>query len=451
MTPNQRIKGLAEELGCDVKDLLVLARNNDPYNAGTPAHFRDAEWFAGLVDRFSFSVPFHLRRMHYAVLSPQDVRLPDGTLYANTLPHWAKLTAAGAAARSLGFISYEDIADHRNPDPYICSYGSRMNPAAYFNSEQGRPYWTSFGLNSSFKHLTPKLRHPTVSGYRPTPYDQPHLIEVWIEKSTMNDVLKPLCRELNVNLVASVGFQSYSSAISLIKRASEFGKPAKVLYISDFDPAGHRMPIAVARQVQFQLEHRGYDAELDIEVLMLTPDQIAQYNLPKVPIKPNDNRKDNFESKHGEGAVELDALEALHPGAFASIVRQAITRYQDDSLEDVAAQVREEAEQSVSDQWEEATSDILTRLEPLKEEADKVVDDYQPQIAELSEEINAALKPINEKLDELAQEYFVQMETFDPDLPQAPEGEATSDPTDPLFSSSRSHIEQLHSFRRHGA
>jgi hypothetical protein len=49
--------------------------------------------------------------------------------------------------------------------------------------------------------------------------------------------------------------------------------------------------------------------------------------LPRIPIKETEKRSEAFEQRHGEGATELDALEALHPGVLARILEQEIGRY----------------------------------------------------------------------------------------------------------------------------
>lgn len=56
--------------------------------------------------------------------------------------------------------------------------------------------------------------------------------------------------------------------------------------------------------------------------------------LPKKPIEAKTARatavyKRKFEEKYGEGAVELDALEALYPGKFEEIVKGHILQYFD--------------------------------------------------------------------------------------------------------------------------
>ena len=70
-----------------------------------------------------------------------------------------------------------------------------------------------------------------------------YAIEIWAEKSTMNDVLEPLARRLDVTLVTGVGELSHTHCNMLVKRALAHGRKTRILYISDFDPAGDGMPV----------------------------------------------------------------------------------------------------------------------------------------------------------------------------------------------------------------
>ncbi|GAI24958.1 unnamed protein product, partial [marine sediment metagenome] len=64
---------------------------------------------------------------------------------------------------------------------------------------------------------------------------QPYHLEVWIEKSTMNDELNPLCRKFHANFVYGIGQESITRVYELIDRLIESEKPVRILYISDFD------------------------------------------------------------------------------------------------------------------------------------------------------------------------------------------------------------------------
>ena len=67
---------------------------------------------------------------------------------------------------------------------------------------------------------------------------QDFIVEVWIEKSTQNDWLVPLCQRRGVNLVVGIGEQSETRSRELALRSSEYGVPVRIIYISDFDPGG---------------------------------------------------------------------------------------------------------------------------------------------------------------------------------------------------------------------
>ena len=89
------------------------------------------------------------------------------------------------------------------------------------------------------------------------------------------------------------------------------GKPAHMFYISDWDPQGERMPFSASRHIEYRLRQCAEHCEVTVEPLALTPEQIKRYKLPRVPIKSSNRLRDTFEEAYGEGATELDALEAI--------------------------------------------------------------------------------------------------------------------------------------------
>ena len=87
MTGYEKIKRLAKEKKCNVTDLLILARQNDPFYTGSATQKAMAEWFAELWQRFGYSTGVHLRRVHYQLVSQEDPKKhngkPDGTIIAH--------------------------------------------------------------------------------------------------------------------------------------------------------------------------------------------------------------------------------------------------------------------------------------------------------------------------------------------------------------------------------
>ncbi|MGH8604949.1 MAG: hypothetical protein ACREXR_19825, partial [Gammaproteobacteria bacterium] len=76
----------------------------------------------------------------------------------------------------------------------------------------------------------------------------------------MNDVLLPICNQHGANLVTGAGELSVTAVQSLVERITS--KPTRIFYISDYDPAGQSMPVAVARKLEFLLRDSDADVRL---------------------------------------------------------------------------------------------------------------------------------------------------------------------------------------------
>src|SRR5262249_36324910 len=154
---------------------------------------------------------------------------------------------------------------------------------------------------------------------KPVPLSRFH-VEIWVEKSTMGDILNPIAQAHSANLMTGVGELSLTRCFQLIERAKASSVPVRILYLSDFDPGGRSMPLAVARKIEFMVHQMGLGLDIELRSIALTQQQCDEYRLPRIKIKDTEKRRKKFEKKYGEGAVELDALEALHPGELARIV-----------------------------------------------------------------------------------------------------------------------------------
>lgn len=427
-------KAAAAELGLpNVRELLVLAAANDPFYKGTPAHRRDGEWFADLWRRFGYTHGVHLRRAHYQLVSTGSAT-SDGKPYENTDGCWKDLCAAGAAARILGLVDVEAFVDRRNPD-HVITRRPRDTPAEPSWRWNGLadtdpltwglptvepptltsngwllpwvPFWQLPTVTANpveWRGLTPPPARPdgAVGGYGYDADDQPVLVEVWVEKSTMQDVLGPLCWSSSINLVTGVGNLSITAVVSLLRRAQRHGKPAHVLYISDFDPSGEHMPAAVARQAQFWRDRLDVDEPLTLAPLILTREQVDEYQLPRVPIKDTDLRAAAFEARNGVGAVELDALEALHPGVLAGLVRSAAAPYTDRSLRGALSDAAREAVGVAEAAWRDDTVGLRADLAEVERGVRATVREYEARLDSADADLAADLAPERRDLDELA-------------------------------------------------
>lgn len=393
----KNIKYLAKEAGLTIKDLLALAPKNDPFYTGTQTDIQQAKWFAEIWKRAGYTSGVHLRRVHYWCVSQAGLKMDNGLPYQNTDKCWSRLGEASKMARYLGLVDISDIADNKNPTPHEhARYATNNNP--------------------DYQIQTPDLSEPEIDIYGLFSSNaQPYHLEVWCEKSTMNDVLLPICQEYNANLVTFEGEVSITACYDLIQRIKEADKPTRVFYISDFDPAGKSMPVAMSRKIEYMLGKYNIDSDVRVKALVLTLEQVKQYQLPRTPIKKTEKRAASFEDAFGTGAVELDALEALYPNVLGNIVRNAMQPYYSiDARNEIYTQ-RQALRQAVSVEIEAITLRYQAEIEAVKAMFDEI------------EAINIDPSPYS-------------VETY--------EAEAIED-ENWLFDSKRDYLEQIENYKAH--
>lgn len=439
------IKELAKATGRRIPDLLAMASVNDPFYI-MPAQVKQGEWFAALWDRFDFPHGVHLRRIHYKLISQSEpVLMVDGRPYQNTELCWQYISTASKAARCLRLVDPTAFEDKRNPDPVIvCDYeDSDPEPEArIYDLEQ----WTLPEIQVELADdLDWSIPGAGVSGYDYRDNDKPFHLELISEKSTMDDVVIPLCQRLGINYAPFTGFASNIGVIAFLKRLRKANKPGIVFYISDFDPAGSFMPPSVARTIEYWRPVYAPSLEVLVTPIVLTKEQVIEYGLPPIPIKETDKRQNNFLAKYGvEGATELDALEALHPGELRKIISEAVAPYRDTEIAGRLAEAEEEAEEAAREAWREAEEAYDKQLSELKGKTREIVAGYRDRLESLRQAMNTDLEPVKEELDGLRQAIKADIADFDPTLPERPESELTlPDEFDGLFDSRRDYMTQL--------
>jgi len=161
-------------------------------------------------------------------------------------------------------------------------------------------------------------------------------VEVWCEKDAVAGVLEPITDEYEVVLYPCRGYNSYSALKDAGERLRRMDRPTVVLYLGDFDPSGQDMP----RDIRDRLT-QDFGAELDLQVIALTEEQIAEHDLPPNPVKRSDSRAPGFVARHGGDVWELDALP---PNVLQALVRGHVERFFDRPAFE-AERVRERTEQ----------------------------------------------------------------------------------------------------------
>ncbi len=414
------LKALARETGCGVKNLLALSPANDPFYAEVPHREEAARWFSDIWDRLGFQHGVHLRRAHYVIVSQSNpISKPDGSPYLNTENDWKFLGVASLAARYLNLIPADALVDRRNPDPVVnVEFADFPAPHTLVANAES--------LEGTLPSVLP-LPEIFLSGFRA---EQDYLVEVWCEKSAQNDILVPLGGRLGFNLITGVGEMSETATRMAVGRAHDAGKPMRILYMSDFDPAGRSMPVAVARKIEYKLHAIGSDADIELEPIILMPGQCEKFSLPRTPIKDTERRAGRFEYRFGSGATELDALEALHPGVLAEIVTKEVSRYLDPTL---VGRVERESSRinglilAVEERVSERHTEVI-------EELTQEYNDITSQLADLEETAADLWEQMEEELE--AERPVV-------DAAAVPKPRAADPIPEPLYSSSRSYFEQI--------
>jgi hypothetical protein len=384
------IKSLSKRIGRSVKDLLALAAPNDPFYAGVGARGEAARWFAEIWQQHGLT-DAHLRRIHYQLVSqPKGARilLPNGREYQNTEADWNYLCSASLAARYLDLVPFDGLIDRRNDEPML--HAADAAPRDREPEEVETEVSGGISVDIPDRPQLPQYTEPTI------PALQDFIVEVWIEKSTQNDWLVPLCTRRGVNLVVGIGEQSETRSRELALRAKEYGVPVRVIYLSDFDPGGRSMPKAVARKAEFTIAKFEMDVDLQLIPLVLTPDQCRRYKLPRTPIKDTERRKDKFERTFGRGATELDALEALRPGEMARLLEAEIDNWLDPDLERRVQRVRQDQnlvlcriEREVEENHAEEIDDLTNRFEAITEQLREWESEAEELWGQIEEELEA--------------------------------------------------------------
>src|SRR5260370_14503453 len=115
-------------------------------------------------------------------------------------------------------------------------------------------------------------------------------------------------------------------------------------------------------------------------------------------MKDTERGKGKFEEHYGEGATELDALEALHPGVLANLVTKEVERYRDPDFEDQVDEAIEDFEADIDAyndekhasyqedidalgaEHREDVKALHTNLRPLEERIDRAADDFDEAV-----------------------------------------------------------------------
>jgi hypothetical protein len=150
----------------------------------------------------------------------------------------------------------------------------------------------------------------------------------------------------------------------------------------------------------------------------------------------NGNASRNVRARFGEGATELDALEALRPGELERILEREIARYYDaglaERIEAIAAEVQTDID-SINVRIRKRHAKAITAIET---ERNKVIE----AIAAFEKKARPVLRKIERDLE---------AEATDVDNYEWPEPDEGDEDPDPLFDSTREYLDQIGRYKEH--
>src|SRR5262245_3383943 len=196
------------------------------------------------------------------------------------------------------------------------------------------------GKPRTFNSVEQALRD-TAAFYRKSLWtDASSYVEIWLEKDALAGVVLPVTSMYDVPLMVARGYASLSFLHSAAEAINGLDVPAYIYHCGDFDPSG----VNAGEKIEETLREFAPDADIEFERIAVTPEQIADWDLPTRPTKASDSRSRSFGSSV---SVELDAIE---PNQLRALVQEAIERH----LPPEQFEILKAAEES--------ERDIITRL-----------------------------------------------------------------------------------------
>lgn len=171
-------------------------------------------------------------------------------------------------------------------------------------------------------------------------YDQPEYVELWEEKVDLLPGFDKLLENKCIKVRANKGFASLvwlnQCCNELQEVIDDMGfepEHIHIKYSGDWDPSGEGMVYYIKKRLR-QLGIEG----VDVERIAVTPEQIDKYNLPLMPLDPEEGKKPDpnlheFKRRYGDKATHLNAFFTKdHIADFKKILVESVDKHWDKSI-----------------------------------------------------------------------------------------------------------------------
>lgn len=241
---------------------------------------------------------------------------------------YKSLDAKIVAMRKAGTIPWGFFAVKR---------GTSDEASPYNDPEFWANYWVEGLRNAHIEYSLPRW------------FGQKNLVEVWVEKDGLLGATANWLSGRDVTVRAPQGYGAWEFIHESMKKIErELRRQKKeeihILYAGDLDPSGKDIPRFMEKEAIAHFEAL-FGVEVDFEEIALTPEQVAEHNLPEQPDSADviekihrDPRLRWYQERYPPDTfVELDALYALATDAARELIRRKVDAFFD---EDVHAETR---------------------------------------------------------------------------------------------------------------
>ncbi len=198
------------------------------------------------------------------------------------------------------------------------------------------------------------------------------------------------------------------------------------------------MPVAVSRKIEYFVRTLGLALDVRVFPVVLTLEQVQQYQLPRTPIKDTERRRFDFEGRYGEGAVELDALEALYSGELQTVLSQYIECYYDTSLDARVQEAQAALQDDLGLIWQQVVGRYSEDIEGLRAVYRQLQDEFAGRMAGYSEQLQGLWQAIRGELS---------VSTPHLDYYPLPQTGYAQEIGDGLYNSARDYLEQIEAYK----
>jgi len=187
--------------------------------------------------------------------------------------------------------------------------------------------------------------------------DQPHYVEVWIEKEALIGVVAVPCEKLRVPHFACKGYTSQSEMHDAgryrLRPQRAAGKRVTILHLGDHDPSG----IDMTRDIAYRLSLFA-GGEIEVVRLALNMAQVEEFDPPPNPAKMTDSRFAGYADLYGDESWELDALS---PDTIGGLIEAEVMKRLDTELWEAALE-EEERDKGVLSEISDRFEDVVEFL-----------------------------------------------------------------------------------------